>query len=305
MIEVISPGGLTTVQDLGRPGLAHLGVPGSGAADRASLMLANRLLGNPEGLAALESTLRGPVLRFHRAATVALAGAQVDACTADRDLAMHAPERVEAGETLTVGAARVGLRTYIAVRGGLDVPLVLGSASTDTLSGLGPPPLRVGDRLQIGSTDGVVWPSVEVAAVRELPRCPRLRIVPGPRSDWFAADALARLLGCAWEVSADSNRVGVRLRGETLAWARRQELRSEGVVCGALQVPPSGEPILLLADHPTTGGYPVIAVVLADDLPLIGQLAPGTRVRFAPAGRDGRTRRLVSRVEACDLACSG
>jgi biotin-dependent carboxylase-like uncharacterized protein len=304
MIDVISPGGLTTVQDLGREGLAHLGVPPSGAADRRSLMLANRLVGNPEGLAGLESTLRGPVLRFRRAALVALAGAEVDACTDDRDLAMHAPERVQAGDTLTVGCAQAGLRTYIAVRGGFEVPHVLGSASTDLLSGLGPAPLRAGDLLRVGTATKGLWPSVDVAAIHELPSEPRLRVILGPRADWFAADALLRLLDSTWDVSPDSNRIGVRLRGERLPWARREELRSEGVVCGALQVPPAGEPILLLADHPTTGGYPVIAVVATDDLPLAGQLAPGTKVRFAPAHVE-RSDRERAWGPACSASTSG
>ncbi len=308
MIEVISPGGLTTVQDLGREGFAHLGVPRSGAADRRSLMLANRLVGNPEGLAALESTLRGPALRFRCGALIALTGALVDACLDGRELAMNAPERVEAGETLTLGTARTGLRTYVAVRGGLDVPLVLGSASSDLLSGLGPVPLRAGDRLQIGTASGGRWPSVEVAAIHEMPRELQLRVVPGPRADWFASDALLRLLDSTWKVSPDSNRIGVRLRGEPLVWAGKEELRSEGMICGAVQVPPSGEPILLLADHPTTGGYPVIAVLAADDLPLAGQLAPGAGVRFALARVEraglGRPWRHASSAAASDLADS-
>lgn len=288
MIEVLSPGGLTTVQDLGRPGLAHLGVPPSGAADQRSFTLANRLVGNPEGFAALETTLRGPVLRFHATALVALAGAPVDARAGDRELAMQAPERVEAGETLTIGMAHAGLRTYLAVRGGIDVQHVLGSASTDLLSGLGPAPLRAGMRLQIGAPRGQ-RPSVEVAAVAPLPSKPQLRVLPGPRLEWFADGALRRLLDGTWEVGQDSNRIGVRLHGETLPWASDEELRSEGVVSGALQVPPSGEPIVLLADHPTTGGYPVIAVVVSDDLPLAGQLIPGSKLRFVLAQAAGRS----------------
>jgi biotin-dependent carboxylase-like uncharacterized protein len=282
MIEVLRPGGLTTIQDLGRPGLAHLGVPPSGAADPPALRLANRLVGNPEDAAALETTLQGPVLRFEDDALVALAGAPVDARAGRRELAMHAGERVRAGEELTLGVARAGVRTYVAVRGGIEAERVLGSASSDLLTGLGPPPLREGTRLPIGDRAGA-WPVAAFAPVAPLPAAPVLHVVRGPRDDWFTPDALERLCATRWEVAAGSNRIGVRLGGGALARARTGELESEGMVAGALQVPPSGAPIVLLADHPTTGGYPVVAVVVTADLPLLGQLRPGDRVRFALA----------------------
>lgn len=276
MIEVLRPGGLTTVQDLGRPGLAHLGVPPSGAADRPALQLANRLVGNPEGAPALETTLQGPALRFHRPASVALAGAPCPARAASRPIAMHAVVHLRAGDVLDLGLAEAGVRTYVAVRGGLAVETVLGSASTDLLSGLGPPPLRTGDRLAVGSL-ATGWPLVEVAPVAPPAARAELRVVPGPREDWLAPEALDILCG-TWTVAPGSNRVGVRLTGARLERARDGELASEGVVAGAIQVPPSGEPIILLADHPTTGGYPVIAVVAYDDLPTAGQLRPGGAV---------------------------
>ena len=279
MIEVISPGGLTTIQDLGRPGWAHLGVSPSGAADAQSYRLANRLVGNPAGAAALEATIRGPVLRFGTAAVVALTGAPVKARIGPRPVAMHAATEVRRGEVLDVGFATTGARTYLAVRGGILATPVLGSASTDMLSGLGPPALAEGTRLTVG--DGPLTPQPpEPAQASPPPAEPVLRVVPGPRDDRFAPDALSLLSGTAWEVSAASNRVGVRLHGPSLAPVDETELQSEGLVTGSIQVPPSGQPILLLNDHPTTGGYPVLAVVTAADLPLAGQLRPGDRVAF-------------------------
>ena len=282
MITVVATHGLTTVQDLGRPGWAHLGVPPSGAADPPALRLANRLVGNEEDAPALEATLRGPELRFDADAVVALAGAPVDARAGDRELAMHATEAVRAGETLRLGTARHGLRTYLAVRGGLDVEPVLGSAATDLLTGLGPEPLREGTRLRVGRRL-CDWPEATLAPVGELAPEPVLRVVAGPREDWFAAGALEALTTTAWTVSPSSNRIGVRLQGPALERARAGELASEGMLAGALQVPPAGTPILLLADHPTTGGYPVIATVVTGDLPRAGQLRPGDTVRFARA----------------------
>ncbi len=280
MIEVIDPGGLTTVQDLGRPGWAHLGVPPSGAADRAALRLANRLVGNDEGAAALETTLRGPALRFDRPAVVALAGAPVPARAGERELAMHATEAVAAGEVVRLGTARTGLRTYLAVRGGIAAEPVLGSAATDLLTGLGPDPLAAGARLRLADR-ARAWPAATVAPVPALAPDPVLGVVAGPRDDWFAPAALDVLRTARWAVAPASNRVGVRLTGPRLERVRDDELASEGVLAGALQVPPSGTPILLLADHPTTGGYPVIAVVVTADLPRAGQLRPGDEVRFA------------------------
>jgi biotin-dependent carboxylase-like uncharacterized protein len=286
MIEVLAAGSLTTIQDLGRPGWAHLGVPRSGAADASSLRLANRLLANPESAAALETTLVGPRLRFDRDATVALAGAPVDARIGGRAAAMNAPLRLRAGDVLEVGSASAGLRTYVAVRGGLACELTLGSAATDILTGLGPPPLRAGDRLAIGPAPAA-QPAVDVAPTPALAAAPVLELLLGPRADWFTADSLRVLTSSDYTVSDTSNRVGLRLRGPALTRCRDDELKSEGIVAGALQVPPSGTPILLLADHPTTGGYPVVAVVRSADLPVAGQLRPGQGLRFHLAA-DGR-----------------
>ncbi|MEO3784434.1 biotin-dependent carboxyltransferase family protein [Actinocorallia sp. B10E7] len=279
MLEVVRPGPLTTVQDLGRPGLAALGVPGSGAADRRSFTLANRLVGNPEGAAALELTFGGACLRFTRPSWIAVTGAPAPWTLDGSPRPCNAPCFAPAGTTAEFGVPSRGLRTYLAVRGGIAVEPVLGSRATDLLSGLGPAPLAPGTRLPLGDEAGG-FPEVDVAAVPGPPAEPVLRVIPGPRDGWFASDALSLLTGSRYEATAESNRVGVRLAGPALARRREGELPSEGMVTGALQIPPSGLPILFLADHPTTGGYPVIAVVVTDDLPLAAQLRPGDRLRF-------------------------
>jgi biotin-dependent carboxylase-like uncharacterized protein len=264
---VLAAGPLTTVQDRGRPGWAHLGVPPSGAADPHALALGNRLVGNDAGSAAFEATLSGPRLRFRAAALVAVTGAETEAS--------NRPFEIGAGEVLELGRFLNGVRAYISVRGGIDVEPVLGSRSTDLLSGLGPPQLQEGDVLPIGPEPATA-PELDLELPPPLPAEPTLRLLPGPRDDWFAPNAL----GGSWRVSPSSNRVGVRLEGPRIERVRHEELLSEGVVTGALQVPPSGQPILLLNDHPTTGGYPVLGVVHSSDLALVGQLKPGQRLSF-------------------------
>lgn len=273
MIVVERPGLLTTVQDLGRPGLAHLGVPSAGAVDVDGLVRANRLVGNRPGAAALELTAVGPDLRF-----------EVDATVAVHDRAVFVP----AGTLLEVGPVRRGLRGYVAVRGGLDVRPVLGSRSTCTLSGLGPPPLREGERLAIGRE---VAGEPQPVAVPELPASPVLRLLRGPRDDALTAAGWDTLLTHAWTVTPASDRTGLRLDGPALRRTGSTELPSEGVVTGSVQVPPDGRPVLFLGNHPTTGGYPVVAVVVRADVGLAAQAAPGTRLRFAPAGEGFSTDR--------------
>jgi KipI family sensor histidine kinase inhibitor len=303
MIEVVRPGPFATVTDLGRPGYGHLGVPRSGAADPGSLRLANRLVGNPEDAAAIELTLGGAALRFTAPgppspsgtapgwvgpAWVALAGApapvRLNRGTAPDvadDSGLGVPFAVPAGATLTVGTPASGVRSYLAVRGGVAVPPVLGSRSCDTLSGLGPAPLRAGDRLPIGGTAACGPIVADVAPLAAAAPGPvELRVAAGPRDDWFTPEALDRLHTAVYEVTSDSNRSGLRLSGPDLPRARADELPSEGMPLGALQVPPSGQPILFLADHPVTGGYPVIAVVAMADIGRAGQLRPGDTVRF-------------------------
>ncbi|MEV4006062.1 biotin-dependent carboxyltransferase family protein [Actinomadura sp. NPDC049753] len=280
MIEVVRPGPLATVQDLGRPGRAHLGVPRSGAADQRAFRLANRLVGNPEGAAGVEFTFGGAALRFRRHAWIAVTGAPVTLRVDGRPHGMNAPCFVAGGAVVELGAPTSGLRSYVAVRGGIAVDEVLGSRSTDLLSGLGPAPLAPGDRLPVGSPTGLHHINVDVVPTAVMPEIPSLRILPGPRDDWFAQDALATLTSALYEVSPDSNRVGVRLNGPPLERARDGELGSEGMVIGSLQVPPSGLPIIFLADHPTTGGYPVVAVLASAAVADAAQLRPGQRLRF-------------------------
>jgi biotin-dependent carboxylase-like uncharacterized protein len=278
VIEVLRAGPLTTVQDLGRPGLAHLGVPRSGALDQPALRLANRLVGNPPGAAGLEITLTGCALRLRTEAVVAVTGAPARVTVAGEPVAFAAAVPVPAGAEVHIGRTATGVRTYLAVSGGVDVPPVLASRSTDTLSGLGPAPLRDGDVLPIGPIAG---PStVDVAYGGPGPSTVELRFAEGPRADWFEPPGLA---GARYTVSPRSNRVGLRLTGESLtrvAARRDTELPSEGIVLGAVQVPADGQPLVFLADHPTTGGYPVIAVVHPDDLARLAQARPGTSVVF-------------------------
>ncbi len=279
-LTVTAAGPLSTVQDRGRPGWAHLGVPRSGALDRPAADLANRLVGNDGAAAVLETTLGGIALTPSHAVTVAVTGAECPVTVAGRAVGYAEPVRVPAGATLRVGAAARGVRSYVAVAGGIAVEPVLGSRSTDTLGHVGPPRLRDGDVLPLGEPVGTPA-GVDVGSARPFPRPALLRLRPGPREDWFDATALATLTGTPYAVSGDSNRVGLRLEGPALTRRRAGELPSEGLVLGAVQVPPSGQPLVFLNDHPTTGGYPVVAVVEPDDLWQCAQLRPGERVRFS------------------------
>ncbi len=279
MIEVLTPGPLGTIQDLGRPGLAELGVGESGAADRPSLRLANRLVGNADGAAAIELTFGGLVVRFTRATVIAVTGAPCPLRLNRKAVDMYAPICVVAGDELRVGIPARGLRTYLAVRGGIDVPSVLGAKATDVISGLGPKPLAAGQELPIGR-QAVGQPVADLAPQPPYSEQPTLRVLPGPRDDWFTSDALATLCSEPYEVTMDSNRIGIRLRGPVLRRHIAAELPSEAMVRGALQVPPNGQPVLFLADHPVTGGYPVIGVVTEDSLHLAAQARPGQRLGF-------------------------
>lgn len=279
-VEIVEPGALATVQDRGRPGHAALGVGRSGAADRASLDLGNRLVGNPVDAAAIEVTLGGLRVRAHGDLVVALTGAPCPADAGGRGVGPNAPTHLPDGDVLTVRPPASGLRTYLCVRGGIEVEPVLGSRSTDVLAGLGPPPLATGSRLPVGPAPRT-QPNVDQAPVAAPPAGDvELRVMPGPRADWFTADALDALCSASYEVTPESNRVGSRLDGPHLGRRREDELPSEGMAHGSLQVPPSGQPTLFLADHPVTGGYPVIAVVVGDDLDAAAQARPGQRIRF-------------------------
>jgi biotin-dependent carboxylase-like uncharacterized protein len=266
-LHVLATGPLVTVQDRGRPGLAHLGVARAGALDAPAAALANRLVGNDVDAAVLEVVLGGLEVRADTGCWVALTGA---------GRAHAGAEWLPAGALLRVDLPAEGVCTYVAVAGGIAVAPVLGSRSTDTLAWVGPPRVEAGAVLPVGEPEG--RPQA-LDTPRPLRRGP-LRVRLGPRADWFADDALERLCATSYVVAADSNRIGLRLDGPPLERRREGELPSEGMVLGAVQVPPSGVPIVFLADHPPTGGYPVLAAVDEGDLWQCAQLRPGEEVRF-------------------------
>ncbi|MFB7894087.1 5-oxoprolinase/urea amidolyase family protein [Microbacterium sp. NPDC056044] len=287
-IRVVESGLLTTVQDLGREGAGSVGVAVSGALDRGALRTANRLVGNPEGAAGLEVTMGG--LRAVAGADhwVAVTGAWGTVRLDGREVDPYQAHAWPAGAELHLDWFAHGARGYVAVRGGLDARVALGSRATDLLAGLGPAAVRAGDVVGVRDDAAVPIPVAPPSAWGaphddEL----ELELAPGPRADWFAPAALATLYDAVWTVSNDADRVGVRLDGPELTRLRTGELASEGMVPGALQVPPRGRPTILLADGPVTGGYPVIAVVTDESLDLVAQARPGTRIRFRharPAG---------------------
>ncbi len=321
-LTVVSPGLQTLFQDFGRGGLSDLGVSRAGVADEAAALQANRLVGNAPEAAVLESLHGGLELRAEQAVVLAVAGAEPeltitseeitsgDAASADaqapdaalpaalsapsvRSAPLGAPFLLAAGERLTVGAPRRGMRPVLAVRGGLSAEPVLGSVSADTMSGLGPAPLEAGQGLALaGEAPFPVGASEQPAEVPDAGPV-TLRFTYGPRDDWFSPEEARRLSTQDWLVTQESNRIGIRLdvdpedpQARPLERAAGGELPSEGVVRGSLQMPPAGKPVLFLNDHPVTGGYPVIGVVIDQDLSLAAQLAPGQRIRLTAVDPD-------------------
>lgn len=283
-LEIVDGGPQTTVQDRGRPGHAAMGIGGAGAADRRSHALANRLVGNPEDAATLEVLLGGLTFRARSSLVVAVTGAEVDLLAGHtrKTLGHNTRHHIPADTVIELGPARTGLRCYVAVRGGVDVAEVLGSRSRDTLADIGPPPLRAGDLLNIG-TDVLPLPATDFAPIAPVgAEQATLRVHRGPRDDWLAdAD---NLIGTAWQVSDRASRVGVRLVAQQGPGVRMRDpgrqLPSEGAGLGAIQVPPGGEPVIFLADHPVTGGYPVAGVLVDEDVDRAAQLRPGAEVRL-------------------------
>ncbi|MBD1321395.1 biotin-dependent carboxyltransferase family protein [Gordonia hankookensis] len=284
-VTVVDPGPLSTLQDLGRSGYAHLGVPGSGGADRSSLTLANRLVGNPESTAVIETTLGGLRIRAHGTLVIAVTGARAEVRVDGSPVGNAAAVPLPDGAELTIDTPAWGCRNYVAVRGGFDVPAVLGSRSTDTLSGLGPEPLAADVELPVGRATAP-WPAISAAPVDNgEPGVVSLETSDGPRREHV--ENAGNLAHGIWAVSPDSNRVGVRLdrpadSDDPLVVHRADapELASEGVPHGGVQVPPSGRPVIFLADHPVTGGYPVIAVLTPSAVDQAAQLVAGQRIRF-------------------------
>jgi biotin-dependent carboxylase-like uncharacterized protein len=280
-VRVLEVGASVLVQDLGRPGWAHLGVPRSGALDAPAATLAQRLVGNDSGAAGLEVLLGGLAVASEGGVWVAVTGAPCEVTVDGRPRDFAAPVWLPPGGVLRLGRPASGLRSYVAFAGGIAVEPVLGSRSTDTLGRVGPAPVAAGDVLPVGEASGS-----PAAVDTSRPRTPGpLRLRPGPRADRVAGDALELLCATSYAVSPDSDRIGLRLVGDPLPLARTDELPSEGMVLGAVQVPPGGLPVVFLADHPTTGGYPVVAVVEPDDLWLCAQLRPGESVGFSRAAR--------------------
>ncbi len=291
--RVAAAGPLTLVQDLGRPGAAAMGLSPSGALDRRSLLLANRLLRNAAGAAGLEILLGGLRLDITAGAWLAVTGARGPVLLNGEPCPMNRAQFASAGSVLEFHLPDAGLRYYLGISGGLAAPLLSGSASSDLLSGMGPGPLRVDDVLSkhpVGTAveagaAGATAAAAGPPTVKDPPPAGQtlaLRITDGPRKNMFASSAWRLLTGQEWEVSPESNRIGARLLGTPLAQREdaQAQLPSEGMVTGALQVPPSGLPTIFLADHPVTGGYPVIAVVRRSDLDTVGQARPGQKIRF-------------------------
>lgn len=279
VLEVLRSGALTLVEDLGRPGLAHLGVAPSGAADRRAHRLANRLVANPEDHATLEITLGGFAARVLGAVDIAVTGADARPTVDGIAFGVNSVRHVEPGQTIALSVPSTGLRSYLAIRGGIAVSPVLGSRSYDTLSQIGPPPVRPGDRLPVGRPDGA-FPELDQAPVEPLTGGPvDLTVLPGPREEWITDPGA--LVRSEWVASDLCDRVGVRLEGPPLEhrWPDRQ-LPSEGATRGAIQVPPNGRPVILGPDHPVTGGYPVVGVVADADTDKLAQLRPGQGVRL-------------------------
>lgn len=283
-IRVAKPGFSTTIQDLGRYGYAHLGVSPAGAADPLSFRIANLLVGNDENAPALEMTLLGATLQFEESAVIALTGASCECKAGSAQVPGYAAFDVPAGAVLEWGSITDGARRYLSIQGGFDVPQCMGSASTSVaghFGGLEGRRLRSGDVLHIRPHGPMRGRSLRPLALDEF-RVPRpLRVTKGPQQGWFSADAFEKLFSSAYLVSEQSDRSGLRLKGEPVRPREPSELLTEGVPLGAIQVPQDGQPIILFVDQQTTGGYPKMANVIASDMHRVGQLRPRDELRFA------------------------
>ena len=287
-LQVVKPGWLSTVQDLGRYGYQQYGVSVAGAMDLFSATVANRLVGNPDDAAVLELTLKGPELEFDGDTHIAITGADLSPTIGGTSAPLRECIKVSRGSRLCFGTSRSGARSYLAIAGGIDVPLVLGSRSTHCASetgGFNGRPLRRGDVLHAGrlaqSAEGLMGKRFPDRLVPRYGKNTTLRIIPGPQQNLFPATALTTLTGSSYTVTPESNRMGYRLAGPKIVRKGRTHFISDCTTMGALQIPADGLPILLMADRQTTGGYPKIGVVITVDLPLAAQLAPGDTVTLA------------------------
>ena len=309
MITVVKPGLLTTVQDEGRPGWLAYGMPLAGAMDAEAYALANFLAGNPPGAAAIELTLLGGTFRFDAAAYVGLAGADMQASLDGARVASGSAFPVPRGATLAFSSAVDGCRAYLAVRGGVDVPPFLGSRSTyvrGAVGGLHGRPLAAGDRIPVG-------PAAPAPPARSLPApgVPRpggevtLRVLLGPQDDRFAPEGLAAFLGSAYTVTNRNDRMGYALEGPPIRHLHGPDIVSDALLPGAVQVPGSGMPIVMMADAQTVGGYAKIAAVIGADLPRLAQARRGDRVRFIRCDHAGAVRALEERRDRLAAAAAG
>jgi antagonist of KipI len=283
-IRVVKPGLSTTVQDRGRFGYAHLGISPCGAADVLSFRIANMLVGNDEYAPVLEMTLLGATLEFEQSAIVAVSGASCDCKVGHYRIAQNTAVVVPAGSVLHCGSVTNGVRAYLAVRGGFDVPRVMGSASTDLRGGFGGVAgrrLQAGGVLETGRASGQGPRRLRTGVLDEVPRSSPIRVTRGAQNDWFSPEEWAKFLAATYVVSEQSDRAGLRLNGRLVKSSQSKQLLTDGIPLGAIQIPQDGQPIVLFVDQQTTGGYPKIANVIAVDMHRVGQLRPRDEVRFA------------------------
>lgn len=282
-IRVKNPGMFSTIQDLGRFGYTHLGISPTGAADRLSLRIANLLVGNDENMAALEMTLLGATLEFEERRMIALAGADCDARLGTSPIHLGEAVEVPAGAVLKCGGMKTGARSYLAVQGGFDVPSVMGSTATDVrgrFGGFEGRRLKAGDVLPVRQYANMRTRKLKPGSLNAISRHDFVRVTRGAQQEWFGPDAFEVLFSSAYSISDQSDRTGLRLKGEPLPPQEQTQLLTDGIPLGAMQVPQDGQPIILFVDQQTTGGYPKIANVIMADMHHIGQLRPHAQVRF-------------------------
>jgi antagonist of KipI len=303
VIRVEMPGMMTTVQDLGREGFGSIGVSASGAADPVALRIGNRLLGNAEGAAALEFTLVGGAFRFDIDTWVALTGSDFGATLDAVPIENWAVLRVCKGQVLRMQSTRSGARCYLCVSGGIDVPLVLGSASTHLLSALGGfngRPLRKGDVLRVGPRRPPPARHLNPRIAEDLAPRRRLRVTEGLQDEWFTDASRRAFFETSYRVTEASNRMGLRLDGAKIDFRLQREMITAGVPVGAIQVPSGGQPVIVFVEQQTTGGYPVIAGVIAADLASVGQLRPRDVVEFECVSHDAARVLLLEQESLLD-----
>lgn len=304
-LAIVEPGPQTTVQDLGRPGHLRSGIPPSGPVDRLAFILANRLVGNPDGAAGLECAYTGPRFTVGGPTAVAVTGAEVRVTVNRQPAPRWTTIFLAGGDVVTVGPARVGVRAYVAVAGGIDLPLVLGSRATylrGRLGGLGGRELRAGDRLRTLPATLPAGRSVRPEGVPDLTGEPTIRVVLGPQADRFTEEGIAAFLTDPYEMLPESDRMGARLKGPRITHARGHDIISDGIALGSIQVPGDGQPIALLVDRQSTGGYTKLATVCSFDIGRLGQVRPGQRVRFRAISLADAHRALRDSVGALDGA---